>query len=307
MRHRKSSEYNPHSNLRAETGVKTAKRSLMTATKSDGSPNWDAVAGALLQHRNTPIKDLGFSPAQLLFGRPIKDTLPVRPGDYNPSEVWIHCRKQRELALRHKVIKDGERWNEHSRALPALTTGQHVFIQNQRGAGKQAKRWDRTGVIVENSGNDKYAIRVDGSGRVLQRNRRYLRSFKPMIPQPTMPSTSIREPNILLGGGMRNEEMRVEQPPIVGISDSVRQGPIVTGPEPIVGNSDPVRQGPMVTDPEPSVSQDTTQVWQQESPQTSPGVRRSTRIRKPNVKYNTEDFELSSIRGQLRGRKNKYP
>ena len=47
VRHRKSSEYNPHSNLRAETAVKTAKRTLMTATKSDGSPHWDAVARAL--------------------------------------------------------------------------------------------------------------------------------------------------------------------------------------------------------------------------------------------------------------------
>ena len=89
-----------------------------------------------------------------------------------------------------------------------------------------------------------------------------------MMPQPTVPSTSIREPNGLLGGGARNEDTRVEQPPIVG-------------------NSDSVRQGPMVTSPEPSVSQDTTQVRQQDSPQTSPGVRRSTRIRKPNVKYST--------------------
>ena len=39
VKHRMSSEYNPHSNLRAETGVKTAKRLLMTATKSDGSPD----------------------------------------------------------------------------------------------------------------------------------------------------------------------------------------------------------------------------------------------------------------------------
>ena len=124
-----------------------------------------------------------------------------------------------------------------------------------------------------------------------------------MMPQPTMPSTSIREPNSLLGGGARNEDTRGEQPPIVGNSDSVKQGPMVTGPEPIVENSDPV----MVTGPGPNASQDTTQVRQQDSPQTSPSVRRSTRIRKPNVKYSTKDFELSSIRGQIRGRKNRHP
>ena len=43
--HRISSDYNPHSNLRAETGAKAAKRLLMTSTKSDGSPDWDNKAG----------------------------------------------------------------------------------------------------------------------------------------------------------------------------------------------------------------------------------------------------------------------
>ena len=122
-----------------------------------------------------------------------------------------------------------------------------------------------------------------------------------MIPQPTMPSTSVREPNRLFGGGAVNEDMRVEQSPIV--DEKV-----------IVENSDPVcetptlsPQGSTVIDPEPTIPQDTTQVTQQDSPQTSPGVRRSTRIRRPNVKYNTEDFELSSIHCQSKGKKNKYP
>ena len=68
-----SSDYNPNSNLRSETGVKTAKRPLMTSTKS----NWDKVSQALLQHMNTPIRDLNLSPAQLLFGRAIRDLPPV--------------------------------------------------------------------------------------------------------------------------------------------------------------------------------------------------------------------------------------
>ena len=102
----------------------------MTATKSDGSPDWDAVARALLQHRNTPGQEVKLSPAQMIFGRPIKDTMPVKPGEFNPSDVWINCRVARELALRHKVIKEGEKWNEHTKTFPSLNVGQHVFIQN---------------------------------------------------------------------------------------------------------------------------------------------------------------------------------
>ena len=94
--HRVSSAYFPHSNLRAETAVKSGKRMLLDNTRSDGSPNWDKVMRALMQHRNTPDSEYGLSPAQLVFGRPIRDFLPIKPGQFSPSEVWIDCRESRE-------------------------------------------------------------------------------------------------------------------------------------------------------------------------------------------------------------------
>ena len=54
-----------------------------------------------------------------------------------------------------------------------------MYIQNQRGLGKASKRWDRSGVVLEDKGFDKYSVKVDGSGRVTDRNRRFLRAFKP--------------------------------------------------------------------------------------------------------------------------------
>ena len=74
IEHRVSAAYNP-------------KRMLISSIKSYGSLNWDHVARALLQHRNTPIKGLGLSPAQLLFGRRIKDLLPIKGGNYKPVET----------------------------------------------------------------------------------------------------------------------------------------------------------------------------------------------------------------------------
>ena len=99
------------------------------------------MSRALLQHRNTPIKGLGLSPAQLLFGRSIKGLLPVRGGDYKPAETWITCREHRELTLRLRVNLGGERWSVHTKALPA---------------GNLAKRWDKTGVVLEDLGFNKY-------------------------------------------------------------------------------------------------------------------------------------------------------
>ena len=63
-----------------------------------------------------------------------------------------------------------------------------MLIQNQRAAGNLAKRWDKTGIVVECKGNDKYSIRVDGSGRITDRNRRYLRASRPGTNVPTMPT-----------------------------------------------------------------------------------------------------------------------
>ena len=295
--HRKSAEYNPHSNLRAETGVKSAKRLLAANTRSDGSPLWDQITKALLQHRNTPVSDLELSPAQLLFGRPIRDHLPIKPGLFNPSEVWVTNREQRELALRHRVSRGGERWSEHTRPLPKLDQGSHVFIQNQSGVGKAIKRWDRTGTIIEDEGNDKYMIKVDGSGRVVHRNRRYLRKFKPM--EQKSPSVSHNTPfkvqnnDLLTPIGQGNSQRSVARGEISGNSEDIAQNiddevdSFVTPP------TTPVR--PLVRE---DVSPPQVQLEVEPVPATTSSqapVRRSSRVPKPSTRYSAEEYDLSRV------------
>ena len=74
---RKSSAYYPQSNGRAEAGVKSLKRLLMDNLGSKGSLHTDDVAAALLQYRNTPIRGINKSPAELALGRELRDTLPL--------------------------------------------------------------------------------------------------------------------------------------------------------------------------------------------------------------------------------------
>ena len=118
----------------------------------------------------------------MLFGRSIKGLLPVKVVDYKPVETWITCRKHCEKTLQHRVSLGGERWGEHTKALPKLIPGQNVFIQNQKSAGNLAK----TEMVLEDLGFDKYAINVDRLGRLTNRNRRYLRNFKPAIESPLL-------------------------------------------------------------------------------------------------------------------------
>ena len=55
-----------------------------------------------------------------------------------------------------------------------------VMIQNQ--VGNYPKRWDKAGMVVEVKGYDQYMVKVDGTGRLTRRNRKYLRRVE-MEPQ----------------------------------------------------------------------------------------------------------------------------
>ena len=76
IHHRLSSVSFPSSNGRAELAVKSAKRMLMDNVSPNGSLDNDAMVRALLVHRNTPDPGCKLSPAQILLGRPLRDTLP---------------------------------------------------------------------------------------------------------------------------------------------------------------------------------------------------------------------------------------
>ena len=75
VKYRLSSAYYPQSNGRAEAAVKTLKRLLIGNTGDKGSLKTDQVAYALMQHRNTPLRGMTKSPAQLALGRPLRDSL----------------------------------------------------------------------------------------------------------------------------------------------------------------------------------------------------------------------------------------
>ena len=182
VRHRISSAYHPQSNGRAEVAVKSAKRLLRSNVGPNGSLNNDKLLMALLQLRNTPDPDCNLSPAQIIFGRPIRDSLSFvnRLEKYSNSHIrpiWREAWSAKESALRTRFSKTSEALNEHVKPLLPLEIGDKCFIQNQ--TGNNPTKWHRTGTVVETAEHDQYIIKVDGSGRLTKRNRRFLRAFKP--------------------------------------------------------------------------------------------------------------------------------
>ena len=171
VNHNTSSAFYPQSNGRAELAVKTAKRLLRDNTAPDGSLDTNKASQALLQYRNTPLLHLGLSPAQVLFHRSLRDGLPTHHMSLRPNQLWIIAASQREQAFARRNDGIAAKYNQSTKKLPVLQTGQDVIIQ-ELGLGN--KRWIRYGVVVDRVGR-KYTIRVHGSGRVITRNRRFLK------------------------------------------------------------------------------------------------------------------------------------
>ena len=207
INHRASSAYNPHSNNRAETGVKSMKRLLDEHAVKNDLQNENFIQ-AIITHRNTPVGRGLPSPNELVFGRKVPDYLP-RPNkarmEKTPTEEKAEWRRKLELMEVRRDIqgeKDAERWSEHTRQLAALENGTCVAIQN--GHGNDPTRWDKRGKVVRYNGFDSYDVMVENSRRITTRNRRHLRKINVEVDmtvrrpeeldQPTPENTADKRP-----------------------------------------------------------------------------------------------------------------
>ena len=236
IRHRLSSAYHPSSNGRAEVAVKTAKRLLTDNVSSNGSLDNDAVVRAFLTYHNTPIPGCKLSPAQVLQGRVLRDTLlflDINKMVFDDNKIhphWINAWRAKEEALKTRYMKSIETLREHSKSLPQLDCGDRVLVQNQ--SGRFPKKWDKSGTIVEVRANDQYTVKIDGSGRLTLRNRRYLRRFVPHVVNQNESSTSVPNPPTTNYASDVTPFMQPQQQPPIP-SD---QHPLPEQPTPAQGN-----------------------------------------------------------------------
>ena len=192
--HRVATAYHPRANKRAEVGVKSAKRLIRGNTSQTGTLNTDKLARALLAHRNTPCPVTGLSPAQIVFGRVLRDFLPLQPGKFQPRQEWRQAAEARAKAYSKRHVQKAEQLSRGSKALPPLKRGDHVAIQKQ--TGNNPRQWPNTGVVIEVGPHDSYFVSVDGSRTVTKRNRQYLRKFEPFAPTQHESKAPTSKPSI---------------------------------------------------------------------------------------------------------------
>ena len=216
IRHRVSSAYLPRSNGRAEVAVKSAKRLLRSNVGPSGSLNNDNFLRAMLTLRNTPDTDCSASPAEIIFGRPLRDAFSFcnrSKSLFNPAigSHWREAWAMKELALRRRFVRWSERHNERTKDLKPLRIGDRVFVQNQE--GQHPRKWDRSGLIVDVLPHCKYRIKIDGSGRVTNRNRQFLRLFKTASPTIADAPVYAEEPNVTRRAVSSDVGERTDDPP----------------------------------------------------------------------------------------------
>ena len=142
---------------------------------ADGSINTDKFLRALMLHRNTPEHDTGQSPSQIIFGRAVRDFFPIKPGNLTLHPEWRLTMDQREKALAGRHAVRGKDLSDHTETLVPLEIGQVVLVQNQ--TGKNPSRWDKSGQVIEVLPFDQYRVKIDGTGRLSLRNRKFLRAI----------------------------------------------------------------------------------------------------------------------------------
>ena len=120
-----SSTYFPHSNLRAETAVKSMKLLITANTSQKGTLDTDEFSAALMQYRNTPDRDTGLSPAQVLYARKLRDTVPCSLRDLQLRPEWVLPRDARERALSKRHQNKEQELSLSTKVLEPLSVGGH--------------------------------------------------------------------------------------------------------------------------------------------------------------------------------------
>ena len=166
VKHVTSTPHYPQSNGLAESAVKATKNLLK---KTGGFT--DSFHEGMLELRNTP-RDGGKSPAELLTGRPLRSRVPTHWSAFSKDNLRTF--EEYDNARAKLADKTRDRYNTVAKDLPEISLGSFVRVQDP-----VSKLWDRVGHIVSRGRSRDYRIKLP-SGRVLWRNRRYIRR----VPEP---------------------------------------------------------------------------------------------------------------------------
>lgn len=183
--HETSSPHHPQSNGFAEAAIKQMKKIIRgTFIHSQRKVDAESFAAGILLYRNTPCSPTDLSPAEILFGRKLRDNLPVSRSLLKPNlRFGVENRQRQAFAKSAKYSPKSQ--------LPLLQPGTRVFIQNPT-----TRKWSTEGSIVSFGKNDReYLVKMENN-KIMRRNRRFLREqFVAVESPPKQPVAPMSSPN----------------------------------------------------------------------------------------------------------------
>jgi hypothetical protein len=158
IEHVTSSPHCARSNGFIERQVRTIKDTIKKTKASGGD-----IDMALLALRTTPIDSRLPSPAEMLFRRKIRGTLPVRIDNRSTQRDEI------TEGLELRQIDKKTHHDKHAKDLPPLYTGQQVTVQDYK-----TGHWNPAVVELKCNEPRSYAVK-QSNGQTLRRNRGNIR------------------------------------------------------------------------------------------------------------------------------------
>ena len=204
INHETSSPHHPQSNGHAENAVKQMKRLIhCTFDPQLGTVNLEKCTKALLLFRNTPRRPSGLSPAEILFGRVLRDGVPTKLDQYLPQH--------REAVLRRQeAVESYRRQMEKVEHVRRFRKGDRVAVQDP-----VSKRWNLRAIVIDEPKFRNYIVETEEGGRY-RRNQKFLK----LLPNPN-PVTDVEPPKAIprstiepeVGLGLPRRSARERAPP----------------------------------------------------------------------------------------------
>ena len=139
---------------------------LIAKSTENGNIDSEEFLRALLEWRNTP-REGGLSPAQIVFGQPMRSFIPAHHTSFDPK--WHKTRKEYDDKVLDQKLKSKDRYDRHSKPLPPIQSGTEVLVQHTVN-----KKKENVGTIVAKRRYRDFMIRTP-SGKTKCRNRRFIR------------------------------------------------------------------------------------------------------------------------------------